>query len=714
MSNIVRPTAESPLSAHGDTRRKLRHTPLIWPPYAVEAIVRGIVSDRDAAHIRADYGASVPWRRPTSPSVGAAPGLHILVTSREALGVTAEHRIELTGLDLDAPALRSTAPAAALFTERARRRVATFEPDEHVDHICALVGGLPLAIELAARWTSSMTTSQIADRLANDVGLLETDAPDVPHRQRTMAGVLEATWSRLDPAQARLASCLSVFVGGFDLDAAHAVCGAAPLDLQRLVGRSLLSWLPGGRLEMHELIRQHALTFLDDHQTGTLRAAHRTHYLDRIIEGYPTFIGPDPAAFIAWLDADFDNVVMAWDAAIEADDTTALAAASETLSEFSVATGREIEVGELFDRAAPLGPDVFTATMYARRIRVSWHRARAADIERLFASAQALVPGSSPEEANVRIQLAYDFGRHLTENTGENERCAQLTRSARADADALGDPRHHAALDVTDARTAMMAGRFDEALGDYTRAIEVLTDVGDAMRASDCVAMTAAAHAEQYHVWEALQADLAALDLRLRRKDVRAMSLAEMNTGASYALVATWDEDERHTLRSLELLGNYADDTFPPCLDCQMAEIRVGQGRRAEAEALFTRGIDRLRHFHYTLGLRLKLPEWARFLIDEARWLEADVVIDEARELWEQASGGHFLTLLDGLAARVAAGEGDSDRAVQLARSAWDRIRETDGTGHPFPIRTLADCVMALDPAPDTSELIAEIVEFAR
>ena len=89
-------------------------------------------------------------------------------------------------------------------------------------------------------------------------------------------------------------------------------------------------------------------------------------------------------------------------------------------------------------------------------------------------------------------------------------------------------------------------------------------------------------------------------------------------------------------------------------------------------------------------------------------------MIDEAYELWEQVGGAHFQTLLDGLAARVAAGEGDLERAERSARTAWEHVRDTDGTGHPFPIRTMADCVMALEPCPDTDDLVAEVLAFAR
>ncbi len=648
--------------------------------------------------------------------MGAAPQLHVLVTSREAIGISAEQRVDLTGLDLEAPLLREHAPAVALFIERARRQVRWFEPDEHVDRICRLVGGLPLAIELAARWTTTMTAAQIAERLSDDVGLLVTDAPDVPERQRTMAGVLDAAWSRLGSAQAELAAGLSIFIGGFDLTAAHDVCGASPLDLQRLVAQSMLSWLPGGRLEMHELIRQHAASRLDPTIRHDLVTAHRDHYLGRLRDGYETFVGPDPAALIASLDADFDNIVAAWNAAIEAGDEDARSAmlgACATLAEFASATGHGVEVADLFDRAVSVGSDLFVATMHGGHIRVSWYRDTPERSTELYHRAASLLPGSTPDEAACRVQLVDDYCRSRTENTGEREQTLELVARTRPDADLLqvvhGHRRHHAVLDMTVARLAISSGDFDAALGLYDRAIDVFDQIGDALRSSDCVAMLAAAHAEQYHIWEALQADLRALDLRRRRSDQRAIALTLINTGASYVLVGAWDDSERLTLQAIDMMSKFSEAGLLAYLDCQLAEIRVGQERRAEAEQLFVRGIDRLRQLDYRLGLRLKLPEWARFLVDEQRWLEAELVIDEARLVWEQVGGNHFLVLLDGLAARVAVGRGNAVQASSLADSTAKVVCAMNGTGHPSPIRTLADVIDVLERCETGGDQIAEI-----
>lgn len=655
--------------------------------------------------------------------MAVAPRIRVLVTSREALGTSPEHRVDLTGLDLEAPALRRHSPAVALFTERARRQVPRFQPDEHVELICRLVGGLPLAIELAANWTSMMTTEQIAAQLTDDVGLLVTDAPDVPERQRTMAGVLDAAWARLSPAQADLAAGLSIFVGGFDLTAAHDVCGASPLDLQQLVATSMLTWLPGGRIEMHELIRQHAAVRLEPDRRSALRDAHRTHYLGRLATGHTTLLGPDPAEFVDSLDADFDNIVAAWNSAVDAaeagdDDARAeMVAAGETLAEFSVGTGRDVEVGELFGRAAPLGPGRFTATMIDRQIRVGWHRETPGCITDLFDLAMSLLTGDTRGEAECRVQLAHGVGRLHTEITGDTACALELTERARADADALeaavGDRRHHALLDTTVARAAMMSGDFELALDRYHDAIRVFEQVGDHMRMSDTVATLAAAHAEQYQIWEALQADRRALELRLRRRDQRAIALALMNTAASYMLVGGWEDAEPLTLQAIETTVRLSDRSFDGYLDGQLAEIRVGQDRRPEAEALFARGIGQLRELDFGLGLRLKLPEWARFLVDDQRWLEAELVIDEARHVWNQVGGDHFLNLLDGLAARVAAGSGDTEAALMLASCAAGRVIATDGAGHPFPIRTLADAIRVFGDCGADPDQLAETRTFA-
>jgi predicted ATPase/DNA-binding CsgD family transcriptional regulator len=186
--------------------------------------------------------------------LASGPGLKILVTSRERLRLRGEHEIVLPPLAVTAPEVgnwkpeardgeRATwssgqnshapPPAVALFAQRARAARAGFGLSEanaaDVTAICAQLDGLPLAIELAAARVSHLPPAAIRERMERYgmawLPLLTGGPRDVPDRLRTMRGAIAWSYDLLSPAEQDLFQRLSVFVGGFTLDAAERVGG---------------------------------------------------------------------------------------------------------------------------------------------------------------------------------------------------------------------------------------------------------------------------------------------------------------------------------------------------------------------------------------------------------------------------------------------------------------------------------------------------------
>ena len=169
---------------------------------------------------------------------------------------------------------------------------------------------MPLAIELAARWVRSATPAMIADRVAGGLDLLETSSPDVERRHQSLRSVIDWSWQLLTDDERRLLARLSVFRGGFDLDAAAAVAGAGLPLLSGLVDQSLVTVGEDGRYDMHELLRQYAAERLaaDPADEQATRQRHAQHYAALL---------PDPAEGTAGdegnLDAEVENVRAATD-----------------------------------------------------------------------------------------------------------------------------------------------------------------------------------------------------------------------------------------------------------------------------------------------------------------------------------------------------------------------------------------------------------------
>ncbi|WP_395701055.1 AfsR/SARP family transcriptional regulator [Aquabacterium sp.] len=230
-------------------------------------------------------------------------GLRLLVTSRRVLGVDGEREFVLPPLPLPGPdsseAEAALNPAVALFVDRARAARADFHlSSRNREAVIALVRrleGMPLAIELAASRVRSLPPAQLLAQIEaagsgpqlDALMLLSRSGPrgGSDPRHASMLSVVQWSWQLLSPAAQALLGRLSVFAGGFTLDAAEAVCrdaGDAPvaLALDELVAQSMLRSVAGpdsaqARYEPFELIRLFAAAMLPAADAAPRRARHR-------------------------------------------------------------------------------------------------------------------------------------------------------------------------------------------------------------------------------------------------------------------------------------------------------------------------------------------------------------------------------------------------------------------------------------------------------
>ncbi len=216
--------------------------------------------------------------------VGALPGLRMVATSREPLGVPGEFLVPVVGL--------VPADAVKLFGDRARAVQPGFDPDGSaeavVEGICRRLDGLPLAIELAAARLRALPLSTLAERLEDRFALLSRGARTALPRQRTLRAVVDWSYDLLFDDERRLFARLSVFVGGCELDAIESVCAddkvpkGDVLDvLSRLVDKSLIMAPIAGETRFSQLqtLRQYGSDRLDDSDEADLvRARHAAYY----------------------------------------------------------------------------------------------------------------------------------------------------------------------------------------------------------------------------------------------------------------------------------------------------------------------------------------------------------------------------------------------------------------------------------------------------
>ncbi|HEX6132402.1 MAG TPA: BTAD domain-containing putative transcriptional regulator [Longimicrobiales bacterium] len=263
----------------------------------------------------------------------ACPNLHIVTTSREALGVAGERAWLVPPLALPAAgaelAALAESDAVRLFVDRARDVLPGFSLTPAnaaaVAAICTRLDGIPLAIELAAARVRHMSPEQIRDRLGNAFALLTTGARTALPRHRTLRATLDWSHDLLSEPGRIVLRRLGVFRGGFTLDVVESVAAGdgiareAVLDIVgTLADRSLIVVRESGdraRYHLLETMRQYALQRLDEAgETERVRRRHADALIAYVAAVEPDFTTVARRAAFAQLEPELDNIrdVLAW------------------------------------------------------------------------------------------------------------------------------------------------------------------------------------------------------------------------------------------------------------------------------------------------------------------------------------------------------------------------------------------------------------------
>ncbi|MFI5886481.1 BTAD domain-containing putative transcriptional regulator [Streptomyces sp. NPDC051554] len=301
------------------------------------------------------------------------PGLTVLATSREPLGVPGELLRPVEPLP-DPVALRLLADRGAA----ARPGFSVEDDPEACAEICRRLDGLPLAIELAAARLRMLTPRQIADRLDDRFRLLTSGSRTLLPRQQTLRAVVDWSWDLLDADERDVLTTLSVFAGGCDLAAAEAVCGPVAFEtLGSLVDKSLVVAAPSGEGEMRyrllETVAEYAGERLDEAgRRPRAERAHLTYYRELARTTDPLLRGPGQLAAVERLELEYENLRTALRHAVaERDEQEAICLVLSLVWYWQMRDVR-IEARNWCVEVMALGPDPFTAPV--QRAAPVWQR----------------------------------------------------------------------------------------------------------------------------------------------------------------------------------------------------------------------------------------------------------------------------------------------------------------------------------------------------
>ncbi len=537
------------------------------------------------------------------PWVATAPGLRILATSRQPLGVAGETVVRIDGLAYPAaaaPFAPERYDAVALFVAAARRRQHDFDlaPDwDAVGAICRQVEGFPLAIELAAAWLDDADCATIAARLADDRA--ETPAAaGLPERHASLAAVFAHTWQRLAGAERLAFARLCVFRGGFDDDAAAAL-GVDAAALVALADRSLVRASGDGRFAIHEVLRRFGVQRLDASAAlaERVRDGHAAHYVGRF-GALVAAHGADARAVAMMADGDGDNLLAAWRHAVDHRRLGLVGAVATDLVAHYYAQGPNSAGLSLCDAVVRWWGDrdgaeaqrpalgALAARLAAERGFFALRRGDAAAADSAAGTALAIAADLGDERlpsADAARSAALRLRGIVRRNAGELDGADGDLAAAEASARTAGDARLAAEAAYHRAGIAVYRGDVTGCL-DATRAALASVDGRGFLRLECAIYYTLSV---LYDRAGDIAAGLDAAQRCLERAIDAAYRLGEMNAAATIgALLTRGGQLPRaieHLERSLLLadeLGHYATERLARL---QLAEAFIAGGRLGDA-----------------------------------------------------------------------------------------------------------------------------------
>jgi predicted ATPase/DNA-binding SARP family transcriptional activator len=437
--------------------------------------------------------------------LAAAPGLRVLATSREPLGVAGEALWPVPPLALPAPdaspAQQRAADAVQLFAARAAAATPDFVLDDTtaaaVARICRRLDGLPLALELAATRVRVFGVHELADRLdavgprahTDRFGLLGAGPRSAPARQRTLRAAIDWSWGLLDDAQRAVLRRLAVQAGAAPLEAVVALAGDVGPDavdvLAGLVDRSLVSVLPGGageptRYRLLESVRDYGLDRLAEaDEVAATRLRHLEHHVALAQQAATRLRGPEQARWLRVLDTSAADLRAALDTAVATGAAGAAMRLVDALGWHWCLLGRWNEALRCCAHALAVADGRADGTGDARARVAVWQAgfemlsgAGADGLAAALAAADGLADAG--ERARARWFLAFAHrGR------GELATTARLVDEALDRARAAGDRWATAAALAVRATVARAGGALDAAARDAERSDLLFQELGD-------------------------------------------------------------------------------------------------------------------------------------------------------------------------------------------------------------------------------------------
>ena len=597
----------------------------------------------------------------------AAPELRILATSREALGIAGEHAWRVPSLDVPRegyPAVDDAwaATAVRLFVERAEDVGAAIERTpaelEAITHICTRLDGMPLAIELAAARARSLAPTQLAARLDDRFRLLTGGSRTALPRQQTLQALVDWSHELLDDRERAVLRRTSVFVGGFTLEAAEAVCAGGEVEdldvldlLDALVAKSLVVPAQDGtaRFRLLETIRSYARQkLLEAGEVDAVRDAH-LGWAERQADAAAVGLGgEDEAGWLQRVDGELEN----------------LRAALEWATDAPGKGGQALRI--------------LLGTWRFWWIRGKWVEGRD-----WCERALAVAPDATSHERARALWLAGILSGFL----GEAERTREAHTESLALAEASGDKSGMAAACFGLGYSAAVGSDRAAAIDFLDRGAALAEESGNDLILGWCLLVGGGLRSNSGSINESMQERAA--EIGRSSHDRWTVGMAHNNLAAIAAQAGEVDRARQHLEAAAEIWRTLGDvygglRTLGNLAMIELSEGHLAEADRAASEAIAlcrNAGLDRMAATAETVMVVVALqrgdpeaPTMVDALLDDLIAKGADGMSHLNAVVWNATRRGNALDVrraVDALAALSAAGSCNPEAMHTLGEALW-------------------------------------------
>lgn len=539
-----------------------------------------------------------------------APQVKLLVTSRTRLHLSAERLIPLSGLDYPRtipPDNPLTYSAVQLFVQAATQVRPGFHltpaAETAVCHICQLVQGMPLAVEMAAAWTRLLDCVSIYQQITVNLDFLTATNRDVPARHHSMRAVFDYSWQQLTPTQQKALAQFAIFPDSFTLDTAQVITGASLPTVADLLDKSLLQLAPGGRYTLHELLRQFAAEKLTSTQMAAIQQQYSLHYLAWVAQQEPKLYQAEAEQALTEMRRDIAHIRQAWQWAVAKGLWTVVAASINSIARVYMQTGWQQERYTLFQAALPYVQmqREKTTPSHLTEVLSYLHLYRATDllsqgeIPAALAAAQTSVELGTQYGHTRAAGEAHGFIGWLYQTQAEYDTALSHLQQALTILTALNEARLCALMHVRMGTVYWRQEAYELAQVNYEQALQTYTALGYQAGMAHCQSGLALVFTARGLYTQALTAHQQAWDLDASLGNKTGMARHIGNKGTVYHLMGNLEQAETCYQQALQ----FEQETgFQPSIGIwlgNIGQVYAGRGDHETAVTYYDQAISRLR-----------------------------------------------------------------------------------------------------------------------